>query len=139
MARAPHRVRRLDTITELLGQVHRRLNDLACELGEMDKRQHDMRQEIRGIQPVHVDLDEELGRAIIKKLADPLTVPAAIAAIWAEQAKHGQIMYITHIGYDSGPCAEFIIRPDGTMAVKLLDPMRMPVWSGVFHGPEAER
>jgi len=90
------------------------------------------------ISPVHVDLDEKLGRVIAAKLADPLTVPAEIAALWAEQARRGQVQNMYHIGYGPDPCVIVAtIHPNGTLAVVLSDCNQQRFWSGVLHGPEA--
>jgi hypothetical protein len=132
----------LSTSTEL-AKICRDLNkalDLLASFqlrqDEVDKYLFRIEAGIEGIEPATIEVNDRLVKAILRKLGDPLTVPAEIAASWAEMAKYGQIRYMDHFGIGPLPCMlETIIQADGTATLKLSDPQMRPVWSGTLHGP----
>lgn len=118
------------------GYIREQMGALHLGHEEISKLLFGLRRDIGEIEPVTAEIDEALGKAIVAKLGDPLTVPAEIAAAWADQAKYGPYKYMHMLGGGAQPCPlEMTIRPSGELELILHDSSMRPVWSGTLHGP----
>lgn len=91
---------------------------------------------VAALRPVHVDVSAELGKSIVAKLTDPLTVPASTSAEWASIAQHGQVVMRYPLGWGSR-CGmlSYTIQPGGRLLLEIHDENNARVWQGELHPP----
>ena len=83
-----------------------------------------------------VNLTDEQVAQIIARLSDPLAIPANVAEHVKDMCRYGNYTHYEQLGWGGAPLvADWTLRPNGEIALRLMDINQQPFWSGTFRGP----
>lgn len=92
---------------------------------------------VEKVQPVQVELTQELADRIVELVHGPLTIPQPFSDWIREQAKFSEIQRADPVGYGAHACtSQYVLRSNGTMYWEFRDMNGATLWRGTFVPPD---